>query len=915
MNKNSLYKLLNIHAAEAPVVFRLLGIQAVLGLATAFLSSSSYALFLYHFPITNAPKVYLLAAFILFPVNALYARMDLKLNSKKLLQLSIVFAAVSMGLLLILWVTIQSEWLVLLLVAWNLMLYMVVGYAYWGLASLLFNVRESRRIFSVIGAGDLPAKAGGYYVVAVLSSVTGINAIMAAAIVFFLIAFFLCKKLFSHSAIDWESYESESHHVTHEPTGNWSMRFFKNKLIQWISALSLVAYMVFYIVEFTFLSEVKIRYKSAHELASFIGLFLATGRLVSIFVKLLFTSRLINRLGLVKSLLITPVLILLIAFGVLLMPMADPNGKTYLYAFGLMAIFCEVLRNTIQEPVFFILFQPLNIHLRLKGHLVAKGYVFPPALLIVGTGLSVSLYLYDHISITTILWVVASLIMFWLFTIRKISLHYFDVVQRSIQKGFFSGIALFLNEDSVIDKLLKKTRTGKALERIHALNLLERSNFDGIENLMNELLLVDEPRLQHYILKRIQHYHYAGSLDRVWHLKNTSSDFSLIEAAYQTICLLDNNYIGAELNEWHNLNNTYRKLLLISACSKTAKQEQIVKAEDKLFQLALSQQEEDQLLSLYIIEEVATELQHRVLASLRQNELPDNVYNRLLDVAGKLEAIDFLPEIWQALAFPKYKQNALLALNSLKEKLFEALPPLTELTINALEHLAVIAGKTKNQSATAFLLSLLRNNSISPAVITNSLWQQQYSETPVPGSSIYEQTSKIIAQLVMKKELWHRTDNLNHSKLANAIFSEIENDCMAVFQLLAIQYGRQKLVRVIEIMEMRQYGRMHNAIELLELSIPRNLFLQLQDVLDFITNPKKAFSINKMQEPFVFIASSILGNPAKFNDWTKSLTWWVAARETTPGILPVLASFTDYNQSPILKETKDFVISHNHNLL
>ena len=438
MNKNHVYKLLNIHASESPVVFRLLGIQFVLGLATSFLITASYALFLYHFPITKAPMVYLLAALLLFPINALYARLDLKLNSKKLLQLTIVFAAISMGLLLLLWTTTKLEWLVLLLVSWNLMLYMVVGYGYWGLASLLFNVRESRRIFSIIGAGDLPAKFIGYLIVGLLSPVIGINVVMAASVAFFLLAFFLCKKLFAHSAIDWESYESESHHVTHEHINNWWMRLFENKLIQWISALSVIAYIVFYLIDFTFLSEIKVRYKSAHELTGFISLFLASGRLISIFIKLLFTSRLINRLGLTRSLLITPLVILLTAIIVLMLPINDPHGKTYLYSFGMMYVLCEILRSTIQEPVFFILFQPLNIHLRLKGHLVAKGYVFPPALLIVGIGLSVWLYFNQHVPILGILYVVSALIICWLFTIRKIGRYYFDVVQRSIQKGLFS---------------------------------------------------------------------------------------------------------------------------------------------------------------------------------------------------------------------------------------------------------------------------------------------------------------------------------------------------------------------------------------------------------------------------------------------------------------------------------------------
>ena len=914
MNKTSVYRLLNIHASESPVVFRLLGIQAAIGLATAFLTSASYSLFLYHFPITKAPVVYLLAAFILFPINALYARLDLKLNSKKLLQVSIVFAAISMATLLLLWVTLQTTWLVILFVAWNLMLYMVVGYAYWGLASLLFNVRESRRIFSVIGAGDLPAKAIGYYVVAVLSPITGINAIMAASVAFFLLAFFLCKKLFAHSAINWESYESESHHVKHEPIKSWWMRLFENKLIQWIATLSLVAYLVFYLVEFTFLSEVKVRYKSAHELSGFIGMFFATGRLVSIFVKLLFTSRLINRLGLQKSLMITPLVILLIAIAVMMVPMADPNGKTYLYAFGLMAILCEVLRNTIQEPVFFILFQPLNIHLRLKGHLVAKGYVFPPALLIVGASLLGWLYFYDRVSITGILWVVSSLIVCWLFTIGKIGRYYFDVVQRSIQKGFFCGVALFLNDDNIIKTLVEKTKTGKALERIHALTLLERSKYDDTENLLNELLACDEPVLQLYILKRLQYYRFSSAHKAIENLLASGCSNVVRVAAFETICLLDDDFCNAQLKNWDSQPMEYRKALLASATNKTSESEQLLVVEERLAQLALSDKEADQLLLLEIITAVPATIHQKMLKAFKQQQLTDTVLNRLLEAVGKLQAMSFLPEIWQAFARPNTRPSAIGALSSMKDILFAGRSAFPTLNPDILEQLATIAGKTKTAEATNFLLELYGQKQVPVSTITNALWQQQYNEAPVAGNPLFAQTNSLLTSLQMKKALWLQIAGEEYLHLSDAVFSEIETDTLAVLQLLAMQYGRQKLLRVIELMDMRQYGKMHNAIELLELSLPHYLFAQVNEMLDFITVSNKKIASGKNASPFVNIASSILSNASQFNDWTRSLTWWLAGREPGPSILPQLAAFPDESRSRILKETKEFVIfAHNHN--
>ena len=108
------------------------------------------------------------------------------------------------------------------------------------------------------------------------------------------------------------------------------------------------------------------------------------GRLIALILKLIFTSRLIERLGLISCLFITPIA-LAIFCGIFIF--AGDYSDYSMYLFGIMALLTEVLRSTMQEPVFFILFQPLKEQLRLKGHIISKGYMFAPSLIIVGSTL------------------------------------------------------------------------------------------------------------------------------------------------------------------------------------------------------------------------------------------------------------------------------------------------------------------------------------------------------------------------------------------------------------------------------------------------------------------------------------------------------------------------------------------------
>jgi ATP/ADP translocase len=126
-----------------------------------------------------------------------------------------------------------------------------------------------------------------------------------------------------------------------------------------------------------FISQVKNKFVSVTELAGFITIFGAMGRLIALILKLIFTSRLIERLGLISCLFITPVALVLFCSVFLF----TGNYSDYnMYLFGIMALLTEVLRSTMQEPVFFILFQPLKEQLRLKGHIISKGYMFAPSL-------------------------------------------------------------------------------------------------------------------------------------------------------------------------------------------------------------------------------------------------------------------------------------------------------------------------------------------------------------------------------------------------------------------------------------------------------------------------------------------------------------------------------------------------------
>ena len=353
--KERLFSLLNLKVSESKYVFDLLTIQLFIGIANSFINIVSFTLFIHYFSVNSIAYAYIAIALVLSFLNLGYEKLEKKLSPLHLLRWIIVCSS---AVLLIFWtgfLTIDKSVMIFSLLVLGTLFYMVTGYAYWGLVSLLFNVRESRRVFSIVGSGDIPAKLIGYASAPLLIPIIGLENLLLVSVAALILGFLQLDKLIHRKRWERISHRSHSAHhkgdTTHTSESVFSF-FFKHKLIFTISLLSLLSYNVFNLIDYTFVTQIKAKVQNLSSLATYIAIFFAAGRLIALFLKLVFTSRVIERLGVISCLLITPVTLAL--FSSLFIFFSE--GTSVLYIFGIMAMLTEVLRSAMQEPVFFILF-------------------------------------------------------------------------------------------------------------------------------------------------------------------------------------------------------------------------------------------------------------------------------------------------------------------------------------------------------------------------------------------------------------------------------------------------------------------------------------------------------------------------------------------------------------------------------
>lgn len=355
MKKRSLLlRLLYVYPDEWLVVKRLYMLQFFQGAGIAFFFTSAFAQFLERFPITELPWVMLCSAGFLWIAGYLYAKMEHAYSFKKFNIGTMTFTTLSM---LVFWFGDHGEigkWFFYVMMSWFYVLYLLDNLRFWGIATTLFDVRQSKRLFAVISAGDIPAKFIGYTVALIIVPYTGTRHLVligACCMLASLPSFFAILK--SKKQLAQHGKDHTHAHLQHKPRkiGKVVSNIVTNTYIRRIAVISLITSCCFILFNYGLYGEVKKAYQEDVQLATFIAFFYATVRIVAFITKMIFTGRLTVLLGLKATLYITPVGMMLLIGAIIGASFLSADQKLIFYMFGVTSILVEVLRTSFNSPV------------------------------------------------------------------------------------------------------------------------------------------------------------------------------------------------------------------------------------------------------------------------------------------------------------------------------------------------------------------------------------------------------------------------------------------------------------------------------------------------------------------------------------------------------------------------------------
>ncbi|MCE7064701.1 cyclic nucleotide-binding domain-containing protein [Dyadobacter sp. CY326] len=855
-----------------------------INVGTTLVYVSANVLLLENHPESSLPIAYVAAAIAVMIAGKVYEHFEHHLVLKRLslgTMLSSLFMVIVVMVLL--WAGHGIATAIAIMVGYRI-IYLLINLEFWGLSALVFDVRQSKRLFSVIGSGDMPAKALGAVLAVLIHSPSVLMILLVISLVFFALAFYTQLLTFRFTDIP-NPHHARPRQMNASDSKIIQKYFGGNKLLTFL-CLGMVAIAAAATwIEYHFFVNVKYKFHSQHDVIGFVGTLLAVTYVISTFVKLIFSGKTVERFGVKVTLFLLPLTTIFISLGLLISSYFRADEPSLLVYYCAAYLLFELVRRTIFDPVFLVLFQPLSTKTRLKGHTLAKGLFEPLGMLIAG-GLLWIIYTQklSNISLTfdlSLLFAVAALLIF-----RKAYGHYIQELKSAISKRFIRSGEMASPSEAlpIIAENLKSDRKEEVLNAIDWLAKNKQSIFRKNVDLLlrnpivavrlktlQTLATLEKPELSDAFLKYIELEPDTSCQTlavRIAASKSRLTDEQLARfLAHEDLDIVKGSILGSF--------EAGRALPLIHGTLR------------RLFE---SGREDAQLIALDCVEITGLKASEEFIKLCLRNG-SDKVRNRALEVAATVGSAQFLRELKPLLSGSLSKSTVSSLIRSgdagiriVEEWLHD------DSAQDRIKTLIKVAEKTKHEFILQILFKLIKNIyqnnhlvNLESNIHLNKIdtYIHRSALKALTNYTLVDDYKHVISEFV-EKELFHASMLLNGMDESEAdktwnraLDYELELTGQRLFYLFMMQYDKDAVQNAWKGIRHASREKRANSLEMIESLLPRTLYPLLHALFEDISISRKREALRQYvgnQEPAGSIITYILTKKETlFTEWTIAL--------------------------------------------
>jgi hypothetical protein len=423
----------------------------LLGVSLVLYYSASNAIFLTHDGIQKLPYVYIVNGFLVIAFGVGIAFLGYHVTFRtQTLTVNFVLAVT----ILLLWAgvrTSESHAVIFVMMAWFRLLFIYTTLGLWELASRLFDIRQGKRLFSLVGLGVmLAAVVGGVLTPAIVAAVGTVNLLLLSAMFLGLYALSLSRIL----------REVNSRRRDAKRSRRTDLRLLvQDRYTQAISGLQTFSVLTAYLVEYVFYEQASRHFPDQASLAGFLGAFTGGTTLAMVLVSGMLTGRLIASRGVRGTLFVMPLAMMATslaatAYGGLI------GIGTAVFVLIAAAMFAnQVLDKAVHTPAFVLLFQPMPRERRMPVRVMVEGWLGSVALILSGALLLfvASLHPPNLVPFTALLAVVS---VAFLLLCHTATAQYAKALLRATSRGFASTGRPAGGPSATVDVLLERLAPG-----------------------------------------------------------------------------------------------------------------------------------------------------------------------------------------------------------------------------------------------------------------------------------------------------------------------------------------------------------------------------------------------------------------------------------------------------------------------
>lgn len=557
---------MNIRPEEFKPVVMLIGFSFLTGLSMSFYFTASNAIFLQEFDPRVIPVSFIASGVLIYLAWRLFSITDCRFSFATQIQAKMGFTFITVLLISLGVLYYKKPWLVFIMYTWVRIVVYLTLVSFWGIAGKMFNIRQGKRIFGLIGVGEVVSIMIGYFSIPFILKILKAADLLFLATGTLLLCYVIARiilSVFKDQLVTAKAAVpvSKNTAVEQKQTETNYRKLIKQPYFLLMSAMALLPIFGYLFVDFLFLAQTKKEFaNNPQTVAGFLGIFLGFVALVELVMKLV-SGRFLNKYGIKYSLVILP---LILGATTLI---AALTGTLYgavglFFTFIVLArLFERSVRSAVYEPAFQLLYQPVPVEQRLIFQNQIEG--IPKALGTVITGLSIVVFsAFPFFNLVHYSWFYLLVLILWVWVALKMYDSYRNTIRAKLNESDVSLNDQSAAETPVLTDILKASGESSFARVYRICYAIDPYATDQVLKTAEEQdnWIVGREQLLQYIQRQEQ-----PSAEVIAHLCRSENVNDRIEAALQLSTSARYNTIRLLLNLSKDHNKQVRKQALIAA--------------------------------------------------------------------------------------------------------------------------------------------------------------------------------------------------------------------------------------------------------------------------------------------------------------------------------------------------------------